>query len=119
MTETTVQKLDDVFLREGVVSVAAEIELLRLTARFGDLQTVVRFRFYREPGCDGVWWDQSHHVHTPSQAGPYRTSRPWGDDLEYAVSLAINGIRSYYEQALHEGHTPQEAWLVPWDGFEW
>lgn len=55
---------------------------------------------------------QSHFIHTPTQIGPYMTSRPWGDDLEYALHLALTSITSYYNQAIKESHYPSPEWLV-------
>jgi hypothetical protein len=111
------EKLDEYFL--GIEDlVDADIEVKRLSIRVGDLRTRVRFRFYRKPGESGIFWTQSHYIGTPSQGGPYRTSRPWGDDLRYAVNLAVTSITQYYKQAVAEGHPPSDAWLVEADDFE-
>lgn len=118
LTDDENEKLDDYFLRDRAVEMRAEIEVLRISTRFGDLQTLVHFRFYRIPGMDGVGWVQSHHIHTPTQESPYRTSRPWNDTLLRAVNQAMTGISQYYEMAVKAGYRPSEKWLVKADDFE-
>jgi hypothetical protein len=54
----------------------------------------------------------THAIHTPVQAGPYRTSRPYWDDPAYALEMTINGFTRYYEDAVGAGHTPNPSWLV-------
>ncbi len=62
---------------------------------------------------DGKYqYELSHHIHTPTQAGPYMTSRPWGDTIENAISDAISGLEMYRSAAISAGHVPSDAWLV-------
>lgn len=55
----------------------------------------------------------SHYIKTPSQIGPYRPSRPWGDSKDYALNLAISAITQYYKEAIKEGYVPSNEWLHP------
>lgn len=64
------------------------------------------------PAKGGFNFHLSHHIHTPSQIGPYNPSRPWGDDEAYALHLAVTAITRYYNQAIKEGHKPSDSWLV-------
>lgn len=68
------------------------------------------------PDRDGIHtaFDLSHAIHTPVQATPYRTSRPFDDDHAYALSRAISGLTMYYDMAIEAGHQPSEEWLVPY-----
>ena len=54
----------------------------------------------------------SHAIKTPLQFGPYRTSCPIGGDPAYALNLAVMGLINYYREAVDDGHTPSEDWLV-------
>ena len=63
------------------------------------------------PVRGGYNFNLSHFIKTPSQAGPYRPGRPWGDDEAYALHLAVTAITQYYNQAVKEGHSPSEEWL--------
>ncbi|NCB47403.1 hypothetical protein EOM81_10355 [bacterium] len=54
----------------------------------------------------------SHAIKTPEQSGPYRTSRPWGQYLEYALHLAVDSLTKYYKQAVKNGFKPSKDWLV-------
>lgn len=65
------------------------------------------------PVHGGFNFHLSHFINTPSQAGPYRPSRPWGDYEAYALHLAVTAITQYYNQAIGEGHQPSREWLVP------
>jgi len=82
--------------------------------KVGALQTPVRIELKKKR--DGsVWWDQSHAMHTPTQIGPYWTSRPMDigpDAYPYALHRAISSLTEYYRDALRAGYVPQEDWLV-------
>jgi hypothetical protein len=81
--------------------------------RVGDLETRIHVRLLEDVRGNGVHFEQSHFIHTPTQGGPYATSRPWGDDEGYALHQAVTSITLYYRQAVDAGHKPQESWLVP------
>lgn len=84
------------------------------TVRVGALRTPVRISLQKRK--DGtVWWDQSHAMHTPTQIGPYWTSRPFDigpDAYPYALHRAVSGLADYYREAIKAGHQPEEKWLV-------
>jgi len=81
--------------------------------RIGTLQTAVKITLRRTRGKPGATaYTQSHAIKTPEQAGPYWTSRPSNDSPGAALHQAIEGLVSYYRQAVKKGHTPDEDWLV-------
>ena len=73
----------------------------------------ITIRLYRPLFGTGVLFKQSHFIHTPEQAGAYRTSRPWNDYEASALSQAIDGLTSYYNAAVLKGHEPSADWLEP------
>lgn len=79
--------------------------------RLGELQTPI-FLTLRNLG-DHVQFETSHAIATPLQAGPYWTNRPYGETQMDAVRQAIRALEFYYQDAVENGHTPDEAWLVP------
>lgn len=80
--------------------------------RIGVLKTVISIQVTRLPGKERAVYTRSHAIHTPLQFGPYRQSRPYWDDVPYALHQAINSITSYYRQAVEAGHVPEDSWLV-------
>lgn len=64
------------------------------------------------PARGGYNFHLSHFIHTPKQIGPYRPSRPWGDDEAYALRLAITAITQHYKDAVNAGLAPSKSWLV-------
>jgi len=79
----------------------------------GELSQRITLRLYESPERDWIEYEQSHFIRTPLQADPYRTSTPWGDDALYALNFAAFGITQWYDQAVREGHQPNDSWLVP------
>lgn len=59
----------------------------------------------------------SHHVQTPTQAGPYYPSRTCAPTEEVAISMALDSLVSFIVGAISAGHEPSESWLIPNDGF--
>ena len=80
--------------------------------RLGQLDTIVSVQVSRLPGSDKAIYARSHAIKTPVQAGPYHQSRPYWDDVPYALHQAISSLTQYYEQAVSAGHEPKESWLV-------
>jgi hypothetical protein len=80
--------------------------------RLGELPQDVEIQLGREMDNEGTHFSVSHAIKTPLQAGPYRTSRPWGDYPAYALQQAITGLTMYYRQGIEAGHAPNESWLV-------
>ncbi|HUT53686.1 MAG TPA: hypothetical protein VM658_09860 [bacterium] len=99
-------------------SITEPIQLLsEFEFHVGELTTPIRIKLFRRIGGKEVWFRQSHFIHTPSQFDPYMTSLPFADDEAYALHRAVDSIVSYYEAAIKDGHTPDEKWLVPNEGF--
>ncbi len=80
--------------------------------KIGALQTVVLIELGRFRTQDTTKFHVSHAIHTPLQIDPYRTSNPFADYWEYALHRAVDGLLSYYKQAVSAGHAPSESWLV-------
>jgi hypothetical protein len=80
--------------------------------RLASLQTIISIELGRFLTSDKTKFIVSHSIHTPEQAGPYRTSVPFGDDPAYALHRAIDGLTSWYKIAVEKGHKPREEWLV-------
>jgi hypothetical protein len=81
------------------------------------IAVLITIRLYKPIHGEGIEFEQSHYINTPTQMGPYRTSRPWGDDEAYSLHLAVKTITQHYNEAVRQGHTPSESWLVPNEHF--
>ena len=80
----------------------------------GTLRPRITVRLYQSLERDWVEFEQSHFINTPLQIDAYRTSTPYGDDEDDALRLAVGFcLVQWYEQAVREGHQPDESWLVP------
>ena len=80
----------------------------------GELPQRVTVRLYQSLDRDWIEFEQSHFINTPIQIDAYRTSTPFGDDEDDALHLAVGFcLVQWYEQAVGEGHQPDESWLVP------
>ncbi len=79
--------------------------------KVGDLETTVTIELRRPLTGNRVEFRTSHAIKTPLQASPYWTSRPFDDDAPYALHRAIDGLTSYYRQAVEGGHAPSNNWL--------
>tara|TARA_R110000787_G_scaffold68468_8_gene153128 strand:+ start:165 stop:2141 length:1977 start_codon:yes stop_codon:yes gene_type:complete len=82
----------------------------RFTIKIGDLSTPVHIALRKD--AEFWWFKTSHAIHTPLQAGPYWTSRPYDDDAGYALRRAITGLTDYYRDAIDHDLKPSEGWLV-------
>ncbi|MBS2781221.1 hypothetical protein [Aeromonas salmonicida] len=76
------------------------------------IPTEIRVVLSTNPTRGGYNFHLSHFIHTPKQIGPYRPSRPWGDDEAYALHLAVTSITQYYRDAVKVGVAPNADWLV-------
>jgi hypothetical protein len=80
----------------------------------GELPQMITVRFYQSLDRNWIEFEQSHFINTPLQIDAYRTSAPYGDDQDDALRLAVGFcLVQWYEQAIREGHQPDESWLVP------
>lgn len=103
----------DTALEDDLVTVEERNDTIGSYAiRVGTLKTLVFIELRRLLNSDHIEFNVSHSIHTPVQAGPYRTSRTFEDDAAYALHRAVDGLTTYYRQAVSAGHTPQESWLV-------
>lgn len=80
--------------------------------QIGTIPTIVTIELGRHMDSDETKVWVSHAIHTPLQGGPYRTSRSYWDDPEYALQRTISGLTDYYRQAVAAGHQPSPDWLV-------
>lgn len=77
------------------------------------IPTEIRVVLSINPVFGGYNFQLSHFIHTPKQIGPYRPSRPCGDDDAYALHMAITTITQHYREAVNAGLSPNSAWLIP------
>jgi hypothetical protein len=59
----------------------------------------------------------SHHVRTPTQAGPYYPSITQAATESEAIHSAISATTTFLVNAIDGGHKPSDDWLVPNDDF--
>ena len=78
-----------------------------------DIATTITIRLFKMFGSDEIHFTQSHYIKTPTQAGPYITSRPFNDDIGSALSQAVSGFTKHYNKAMAAGHIPKNDWLEP------
>ena len=83
----------------------------------GTLTPLITIKLYQMIGREGMYFEQSHFIHTPMQGGPYMTSRPWNDSEEAALRQAVTGLTMHYTEAVQNGHAPSDSWLVPNEDF--
>lgn len=104
--------LDDA-LKDDLITVLSRDDSLGIyEIRIGDLETVVTIELGRFLDSERTKYRTSHAIKTPSQAGPYWTSIPYGDDPSHALHRAIRGLTDYYRDGVKDGHRPREDWLV-------
>ncbi len=100
--------LDD----ELITVLSRSDEMGEFEVRVDILETPVAIELGRFMTSDHTMFRVSHAIHTPSQAGPYRTSTPHGGYPAYALHKAVSGLPLYYKNAVKDGHVPSESWLV-------
>jgi hypothetical protein len=82
--------------------------------------TQVRFKIWlmdTELGGDRYTYTISHHVHTPTQMGPYHTSAPFARTEQACAERAIRDFLSFFQGAIKAGHQPSTKWLIPNSSF--
>jgi hypothetical protein len=76
------------------------------------IDTEIKIQLTYNGECGGFNFCLSHAIKTPEQAGPYITSRPWAEEIEYALYRAICSITDHYKNAINKGHRPTKQWLI-------
>jgi hypothetical protein len=77
----------------------------------GRLTQRITIRLYRSLERNWIEYDQSHFIHTPVQIDAYQPSTPFGDDEGEALHTVVFSLTQWYEQAVREGHEPNDSWL--------
>lgn len=79
----------------------------------------IRIKLYRSNVVAGqpYHFEVSHYSHTPTQAGPYMTSRSFAESEDGAIRRAISTTTSFLKAAIREGLEPTERWLVANEDF--
>ena len=80
--------------------------------RLGELQQIITIRLNKRPNSHFIDYETSHVIKTPSQIGPYRASRLFGDTPASALAKAIGDFVSYYSISIKDGHSPSDDWLI-------
>jgi hypothetical protein len=78
----------------------------------GELRKLITIRLYENPEEKRIEFDQSHFIHTPKQAGPYRPSTPWASNETRALSDALSTLTVDYRSAVQMNERPDDSWLV-------
>jgi hypothetical protein len=104
--------IDSALERDLIEIVDRNDDFGSFTIRVGELETPVTIDIGRFLTSENAKFSVTHSIHTPVQGGPYRTSKPYAEDAAYALHRAIDGLISYYEEAVRAGHEPEESWLV-------
>lgn len=94
-------------------------EILKLVSEykiiFSEMEQPVFIKIFKSSKYGVYFFEQSHFVHTPDQAGPYITSTNYGPDEKTALRRAMQGFKTFLYIAiknLKEGEGPDPKWLV-------
>ena len=107
-----VYTFDSVLQDDVVTVVTRDDEKSIFVVCIGVLETPVTIELGRFMDSDRTKFQASHAIKTPLQIGPYHTSLPFDDSPAFALHRALDGLTSYYRQAVDAGHKPSEDWLV-------
>ena len=105
-------KIDEILANPLLTVEERDDERGSFAVRIGRLTAVISIELGRFHTTETTKYRISHAIHTPKQLGPYRTSRPSADSWEAALQKAVNGLTSYYKEAVDSGCQPHETWLV-------
>lgn len=104
---------------EDETEIAESYVLLReikaiLDVGYDHFHPEIRIKIYRSNAVSGqpYHFDVSHHVHTPTQAGPYYPSRTFEESETSAIRQAISTTVTFLKSAIQAGHTPTDGWLI-------
>lgn len=87
-----------------------QVEFFRFYYR--DTQVEIQIKIW-ETARGEYYYTTSHHIKTPTQAGPYTSSRRTGSSIAEALRKAINDIDFYFDSAVRAGHEWEPEWFVP------
>jgi hypothetical protein len=100
-------------LSDPLITVANQIDDWGIfEIQLGSIPTIITISLGRHMNSDETKVWLSHVIHTPVQLGPYKTSRAYWDDPEYALQQTISAFTQYYQEAVKKGQTPDASWLV-------
>lgn len=102
---STKQDWDGVGLPPGVA-------FLRHRFRLEGIRASVLVSVFRAAGGDGFYAVTSHYIRVPGRMMPYTPSDYWFDSPDAAIGTLKTGIRIQYDEAVRDGHVPDETWLV-------
>ena len=108
--------MDDHTLREAFShKLLKDVRIFICEASFylGNLQTEIRIKLYKIPTNEfSVYFELSHHLHTPLQTSVKSTSDIYASSEEEAFYEAVSRLTDAYESAVMAGHKPSAEWLV-------
>lgn len=78
-------------------------------------EPTIRVRVFERESIGSTEWEYvcSHWIKTPSQAGVYTPSAPFGPSLRTAIEKAMRDYATFYLGAVRAGYKPDSSWLVP------
>lgn len=79
----------------------------------GELRPFITIRLYESIGGAGIVFEQSHFIQIPGHIEPYRTSITTGTTEADALHKAVSDFTMYYDIAIRDGRSPDDAWLIP------
>lgn len=107
--------IDEILEDENITIVSRIDEMGIYEFKVGELDPTITVEISRYPSTEMFRYSISHAIHTPTQAGPYRSSRTYGyDSAAYTLHMAISSITQYYNDAVSHQHSPSDSWLVNW-----
>ncbi len=86
--------------------------------RISDIKIKIRLFKYLGINDENIHFETSHFIHVPNKAGAYTTSRTSESTEEIALERAISTITEPYENAIRDGYSPSDSWLVKNDVFD-
>ena len=106
--------IDEALNDEVITVVARDDENWKFRVKLGELSTQIKIVITpRRSGTSYPFqYSISHYLHTPIQAGPYMPSSPFSYSAELTLRKAITDLVAFYKSAIHEGHAPDDSWLV-------
>lgn len=106
----THDEIADLMEQKGIREWYRQVEFFRFYYR--DTQVEIQVKIW-ETARGEYYYTTSHHIKTPTQAGPYVSSRRTGDSVAEVLRKAIDDIDFYFDSAVREGHEWEPEWFVP------
>lgn len=74
---------------------------------------MIRLRFYRVLGGEGIEVEQSHYLQPPGMASPVMPETQRYGSMDEALDEILDGFTQGYQAAVSAGCEPDVNWLLP------